>query len=323
MAFAALSLALTRRLAGAVATLLLLASLSFALLGLAPGDAFPNDDPRLTAADRARQREALGLDGSLPQRYAQYVSHAVKGDFGVSIQHARPVRGLVAERLLPSVFLGGSAVLIAFSLGLWFGTRAALRPHSVSRMIVDRLLPALDAMPAFWLGLMGLLVFANWLGWLPSGGLTDAMQPDTLLARLRHLLLPALTLGVPASAVVARHHAAALQRELTVPSARALRCLGVDERQVVRRALRRALHPSIVLLGLSLPALAGGTAIVEDVFAWPGLGQLQISALLGRDLPLAVGSLLVLATAVLLGGALSEMIALWVDPRWGREGIDA
>ncbi len=323
MALAPLGLALARRAAGAIATLLLLATLSFALLGAAPVDLSASDDPRLSVADKARQRAALGLDGSLPERYVDYVSHALRGDFGVSIQHARPVLELVGERLLPSVWLGGSAVMIAFSLGWLLGTRAALRPRGWARRIVDRCLPVLDALPPFWLGLMGLLVFANWLDWLPSGGLSDAMRPDDIWNRLHHILLPALTLGVPASAVVARHHVAALEREMSAPSTRALRCLGVSERRVVRRALQRAMHPSLVLLGLSLPALAGGTAVVEAVFAWPGLGQLQIEALLSRDLPLAIGGLLVLAVAVLLGGALSEAMAVWLDPRWREQGVDA
>lgn len=301
---------------GALLTLWLLLTIGFLLLALAPAAELDADDPRLSPADRARHRVALGLDGPWHERYAQYLAHAARGELGFSLRYGRPVAELVGAAFGPTVQLGGAVLVVAFALGWWLGTIAATRHRGWPRWVVDRLLPALDALPAFWVGMMGVMIFAHWLDWLPSGGAHDPMRPDSGFERLRHLILPALTLGVPGAAVVARHHAAAVERALQMPSTRTARCLGVPERRLLRAAIRASVHPSIVLFGLALPVFAGGTAVIEEVFSWPGLGRLQIAALLARDVPLALGGLLVMGLAVLAGGALAEALALWLDPRW-------
>lgn len=307
------------RLLSSGAKLLVLLSLGFLLLSLAPGDPLQlADDPRFTPADRARQRAALGLDGALPERFGSYLSHALRGDLGLSLRYNQPVRELVGAALGPSLLLGGSALVIAFALGLVLGTRAAQRPRGASAFVVDRVLPLLDALPPFWLGLMAILVFAWKLGWLPVSHMHSA-EGGGLLDLLRHMLLPVATLAIPGSAAVARHHAAALRRELHGPRARAEASLGLTPARRLWRASRLALHPSIVLLGLALPVMAGGTAVLETVFSWPGLGALQTAAFAARDLPLALGGLLVSALAVLVGGFVSTALAHWLDPRWRND----
>lgn len=308
------------RLAGAVVTVWLVVTLAFVLVAAAPGGvgaAF--DDPGLTPEARARLRADFGLDRPVPVQYFAWLGQVVRGDLGISLQHRQPVATLIAAAAGPTLILAGSALTLAFVLGLCAGTRAAVRPGGIADRLTRIVLPALDALPPFWLGLLGIWLFAWKLGWLPASHLHGA-EGGGLRDLLVHLVLPALVVGVPGAAPVARHHAAALRRELDRPHVRTARAMGLSEGRVVfARALRCALQPAIALFGLGLPALAGGTAVVEVVFSWPGLGRLQQEALLGRDLPLALGGLLFTAALVVAGRALSDLLAALADPRW-RDG---
>lgn len=310
--------ATARRALSASATLALLVALAFLLLHLAPGGtgAF-FDDPSLPPDARARLRANFGLDRPLPAQLFAYADRLAHGDLGISLRFDRPVAALLADAVGPSLLLAGSGLALAFALGLSIGTRAALRPRGLADALVRRVLPALDALPPFWVGMLGVWLFAARLGWLPAGSMT-AHDGGGLVDRLRHLVLPVAVIGIPGAAPVARHHAAALARELAAGPARLGRVMGLRRGPLLAWALRPALQPALTLLGLSLPALAGGTAVVEVVFAWPGLGRLQQEALLARDLPLALGGLLLSGTLVVGGGALADAAGAWLDPRRRR-----
>jgi len=304
-----------RRLAGGAATVLLVLSFAFLLLELQPGKGSWAESPRLSAADRARLERTFGLDRPPLERYLSFLGHALRGEFGVSLSRQQPVRRVLAQALGPTLLLAGSAVLVAFALGLALGTRAAIRPRGLAGWTVHRALPALDALPPFWLGLIAIYVFAWKLDLLPASPM-HAPGGGGTLAPLRHLLLPCLVLGVPGAAPVARHHAAAFARELAAPHVRAAEALGLPRRQILARAMRTALHPAITLLGLALPTLVGGAVVVEVVFSWPGLGRVHQEALASRDPPLALGGLALIAVVVVAGGILSDLLSAWIDPRW-------
>jgi ABC-type dipeptide/oligopeptide/nickel transport system permease component len=310
---------LARRLVSGTATLLVILALAFALVHAGPGGAGAFfDDPELSPAARARLREAFGLDRPLAVQFALYVKQALQGDLGISLQYNRPVTSVLGAAIAPSLALMGSAIVVAFALGLALGTRAAVRPGGFSDRATRFFLPTLDAMPPFWLGLLAIWLFAWKLGWLPASSWSS---PDGggLLDHVRHLVLPALVIAIPGAAPVARHHATALRRELAAPHTRCARAMGLPAwRVILLRAGRLALHPTIALLGLALPALAGGAAVVEVVFSWPGLGRLQQTALLARDLPLALGGLLATGVLVIVGGVISDSLSAWIDPRWRR-----
>ncbi|MBP7149024.1 MAG: ABC transporter permease [Acidobacteria bacterium] len=305
------------RLAAGLVSAWIIVTLAFVLLHAAPGD--PSrmaEDPHLNAADRARLREAYGLDRPLGEQYLAFLGNVARGELGVSLRYARPVSRVLAGAIGPTLVLMLPALGLAFALGLALGTRAAVRPGGIADALVRRALPALDALPPFWLGLLAIWFFAGRLGWLPSSAMTSAGGGGTG-DLLRHLLLPVLTIALPGAAPVARHHAEAMRRELAAPHVRAARAMGLAEPRVIfGRAARAALHPAIALLGLSLPALAGGAAVVEVVFGWPGLGRIQQEALLARDVPLALGGLLLVALLVVAGGILTELLSARVDPRW-------
>ncbi|MCU0230251.1 MAG: ABC transporter permease [Acidobacteria bacterium] len=314
---------LVRRLGAGMVTVLLVAAFVFALLEAAPGSAIgPGDDPTLSATDRARLEAALGLDRPAPERFLRYFGGLLRGDLGVSTSRSRPVAALLAEALPPTILLSGTALLLAFALGIALGTRAAARPRGTAEWAVRLGLPALDAAPPFWLGLVAILVFAWKLDWLPASHMRSpaGTGPSTPLDLLAHLALPVAVLAIPSAAAVARHQWDAMRRALAAPPAATARAMGVPERRVVwHQAFRCALQPALVLLGLGLPALVGGAAVVEVVFSWPGLGSLSQRALLARDVPLALGALLLYAGLVLAGGALAELLALWADPRLREE----
>ncbi len=306
---------LAARLVRALVTLALALTLGFALLQLAPDDG-GGDDPRVGGAARAAAARAEGRDRPLAERYGGYVGGVLRGDLGVSRRYGRPVTEVLAGAAGPTVLLAGTALALAFALGLGLGTAAALRPGGVAARVVTGVLPVLDACPPFWLGMLGVLVFSAALGWLPAAHLADAGTGRPGWGEvLRHLLLPALTLALPGAAPVARHHAAALRRALAAPHVVASRAEGLPRARVTARAARVALQPVLALFGLALPGLVGGAAVVEVLFSWPGLGRLQQEALLGRDVPLALGALLVFTLLVVGGGLAADLLAAWADPR--------
>lgn len=318
---ALVSRAIATRAATALVTLGALLVLCFGLLHLAPGDiASLAEDPSLSQEDRARLRAALGLDRPAWAQFASYVAHAARGDLGISLTQHRPVRDVLLDALGPTLLLTGSALVLAFTLGWAVGTRAAQRPRGWCARGVRTLLPALDAMPPFWLGLAAILVFAWKLPWLPAGHMRDAALATGGLAGAldiaRHLVLPVLVLALPGAAPVARHQWAAMRRELSLGYVVAARALGVPEARLVwRRAARAALQPAIALVGLALPSLVGGAVVVEVVFSWPGLGRVHQTALLSGDVPLALGGLLVIGAFVVAGGIAADLLAMWADPR--------
>ena len=303
--------------AQAALTLLLIVAAAFALLESLPGDPLPRgDDPSLTLADHQRLEEVYGLDRPPVERFLTFVGHALRGEFGISLSRHRPVLEVLLAALGPTLILTGSALTIAFALGLLLGTRAAIHPRGVSGVVVARLLPALDALPPFWLGLLAIWLFSWKLGWLPASHMRRAGATNLdLLDLLRHLLLPALVIGVPSAAAVARHHASRLGQSLSGAAALTGRALGLPRSVLLRRALRESAQPVVALAGLALPVMVGGAVVVEVVFSWPGLGRVHHQALAARDLPLVLGGLILVGAAVLAGGILTDLLGAWLDPR--------
>lgn len=316
---------LERLMAGAV-TVALVALVGFALLELTPGGpASITEDPRLSPEDRARVRAALGLDRSAGERLLAYARNAARGDLGVSLSRNEPVAHVLARALPATLWLSGGALVVALVLGIAVGTAAAVRPRGLLSWIARFGLPALDAMPPFWLGICAVLVFAWRLDWLPAAHMQSAAPIDGAFAfvvdRIRHLVLPVLVLAVPGAAPVARHHWASMTQALASEQVRAARAAGLRETRVLwARAFPTALLPTLQLIGLGLPALVGGAVVVEVVFSWPGLGRVHQQALVARDVPLFLGGLLLIGSLVVVGGVVADLLSAWADPRLRRSG---
>jgi len=314
---------LARRALQAVVTALIALTLLFFLIRSLPGDplAILSEDRPLTSEQVRDLQRRYQLDQPVGAQFTSFMGGALRGDFGTSIQYGRPVTQLVLERLPRTLLLGAAVLLINFTLGLWLGVQQALhrgRP-------LDRILTTLSltgyAMPSFWLGLMLVLTFAVRLHWLPAAGSQDPGLDGSggatlVLDRLRHLVLPALTLAAVSIASSMRYQRAAMLEALRQPFVVAARARGLTSDRVVwGHAWRSALPSVLTLFGLWLPILVVGAVFVEQVFAWQGLGSLTAGAAAARDYPLLMGTAVVATAAVVTGSFVSDVLHSLLDPR--------
>jgi peptide/nickel transport system permease protein len=313
---------LARRLLWSLLMLVLLMTMVFAVVRLAPGD--PLDASAAESVDaRERQllRERLGLDQPLAGQYLQWVGGCWRGDFGTSLRQQRPVADIVGEAVGPTLLLS----LTAYLLHLALAVLAAVAMTAYRGRFVDHLVGGtglvLLSLPGFWLGLMLLLLFARQFGWLPAGGLQSpdaALLPagERLLDLLRHLVLPAATLALGSYMGTARYVRAALDEAMGQDFILAARSRGVSERRLLwRHGLPHALLPLVTLAGLHLPQLLGGAVVVEVVFGWPGLGRVAVEAIGARDYPVIMATTLLSAVLVTAGSLLADAGYRRVDPR--------
>ena len=299
------------------------ASLSFALIHLAPGDPFSGSitSPGLDPETARIRRSQYGLDRSLLQQYVTFIGNVVVGNLGQSIRHGRPVSEVLGIALPRTLLLMGTALILSFAAGVALGAWQAARRGSRADRVAGATSLVVASLPEFWLGLVLLLVFTYKLPLFPGGGIVgymhDSLSPvGQLIDRVRHLALPSLTLAVLGTATIARFQRAALLDVLPHDFVRTARAKGVAERWVVyRHALRNALVPTIVLAGLSLPTLFGGAVFVESVFSWPGMGLEAAAAFAARDYPVVVGTALLGAVIVVIGGMITDVLHAAVDPR--------
>ncbi len=314
---------LLRRLGAALAIVFAVVSFSFVAIHLAPGTPFlPEEGRPINPAAVARLRGEFGLERPLPEQYVRYLGALARGRLGESFSQRRPVADAIATALPNTAVLAGAGLLIDFLLGIGIGVFQAARARRRSDVALTNATLFLHSLPIFWLGLVLLLVFGQWLHWFPVGGITDPVLYDAhslggkLLDRLRHLALPALTLGLVGAAGTARFQRAALLEALGQDYVRTARAKGLRESSVlVRHALRDALLPVITLLGLALPFLLTGAVFVETVFAWPGLGKLAADAIAARDYPLVLATTLLASAVVVAGSLLADLLAALADPR--------
>jgi len=254
----------------------------------------------------AALRSALGLDQSLLLQYGHFLRAALHGDFGTSFIHARPALELVLERLPMTALLAATALGIGLTLGVIAGLTAALARSPALRAMAMGLAALGQATPAFWLGMMLILMVSVHLGWLPTGGSDSAA----------HLLLPALTLAAAIAAAVARLLRGSVLEVLREDHVRTARGKGLHPATILFwHVLRNALLPVLTLTGMLAGELLGGSIVVETVFAWPGIGRLLLQAINGRDFPVVQAAVLVIA---LIWVALNLLVDLGygvLDPR--------
>ncbi len=312
---------LLRRLLVAALLVWVVLTLAFVVIQLAPGDPVSRYlDPRVPRVHAERLLALYGWDQPIGRQYLGWLRSLVQGELGTSFLFKRPVLEVVADHLLPTLLLGGTAFVLQMMLGSLLGIVAALRSGSWCDHAVRVVSAAVYALPTFWLGLMLVLVFSGMLGWLPPGGLSSPYGAHWSLARrvldvLHHLVLPACVLGIPLSAPVARLLRNGLLEELSKDYVAAARARGLPPRRVILHAVRNAAAPVIQLAGLSVPLLVGGSVVVEQVFGWPGLGAVTVSAIQARDYPLVMGITLLAATSVVVGNLAADLGHGWLDPR--------
>jgi peptide/nickel transport system permease protein len=312
---------LLRRALQSLITFVVALVILFLLMHILPGDPLSRvgEGRPLTLEQIQALRDRYGLDRPLLEQLWSFVVGLVHGDLGVSIEYARPVTGLVLERLPATLLLGGTVLLLNFTVGLWLGVRQAVRKDSAEDRWLTTLSLAGYATPSFWLGLvLAWLVGVKWR-LLPAAGmrnpLLDAGGLTAAIDVARHLVLPAITLSVVSIAGTMRYQRTAMLDALRFPYILTARAKGLTERQVLWHGWRNALFPVLTLFGLWLPILVSGSVFVESVFAWPGLGSLAAAAVGNRDYPLLMGAAILVAGMVVVAGFLTDVAYALLDPR--------
>ncbi|MDR7419501.1 MAG: ABC transporter permease [Armatimonadota bacterium] len=296
-----------RRLLHLVPVLLGISFLVFLLVHLVPGDPVRIMLQDVGSPEQvARVREQLGLDRPIYVQYVTFVVRAAQGDFGRSIHTRRPVAQEIRYRMPFTIRMAVAATLVAVALGIVLGAIAAM--HHQSALDYGTMVIALAgvSLPSFWFGLVLILIFSLHLRWLPPTGADSAL----------HLILPAITLGSGAAAIIARLTRSSMLEVLRQDYVRTARAKGVPERRMVyRHALKNAMIPVISIVGLQFASLLGGAVIVETVFGWPGIGRLAVDAIFNRDIPVIQAVVLVAAIIFVLVNLLVDLLYGWLDPR--------
>ena len=322
---------LARRLLQAVPVLFGIATLNFVILQLAPGDVvdvLAGEAGAATPEYMAQLRHAFGLDQPLYIQFARYIWHLATLNLGFSFRLNLPVQTLIAQRLPDTVLLMATALAFATLVGSALGILAARRPHGVVDRVVSLVVLVSYAVPAFWLGLMSIVIFAVWLRWLPTGGMYTIASGLAGWAFVldvgRHLILPALTLSSFYLAIYTRLVRSAMLELSGADFIRTARAKGAGEwRVTLVHAFRNALLPLVTMLGFQIASVLSGAVLVESVFGWPGLGRLAYDAILARDYNLLLGLLFVSSALVTVTNILVDLLHVLLDPRAGTLGEPA
>ena len=308
---------LARRLLQLGPVLLGVSVIVFLVLHLSPGD--PAEvmlGANANREDLERLRHQMGLDQPLHVQYLTWIGHVARGDLGRSLWMKRPVLGEVLERFKATLLLTGSALFLSTVGGIALGIVSATHANS----LLDRLSAVASlfgaSMPVFWLGLVLMVIFALWLGWLPASGMYAPYGGGGLRDLLAHLALPAVTLAAASVTIIARLTRATMLETLGQDYVRTARAKGLGDRVVVwRHALKNALIPIVTVVGVQTGYLLGGAVLTETVFAWPGVGTLVVQGILARDVPLVQGGVLVIAVSFVLVNLAVDTLYAWLDPR--------
>lgn len=306
----------------AIVVLLLVTTIAFFMIHMAPGDPFGMEGSFMRPEVQEQLRERFGYDRPLPEQYARYLLNVARGDFGYSHSLQMPVAQAVAATLPRTLLLMGLALVLSFAAGMWAGVFEARHSGRAPGHLMNAATLLVYSLPPFWLALMILLLFAYWIPVLPAGGMRDVALADYMtpgqafVDALRHLALPLASLVLWTGAYIARYQRAALLDVLPQDFIRTARAKGLHGAAVVsRHALRNALLPMITLAGYLFPYLLGGAVVIERIYAWPGMGMLVTSAIGSRDYPVVLASVIVGALMVTIGNLLADIGYGVADPR--------
>ena len=309
-----------RRLLYAIPTLIGISIITFAIARLAPGDPirlFTFGIRDFTEADYQQLLHRFGLDKPMPLQYIDWITNAVRGNFGESLIYHRESFTMLMERLPNTLVLAGAALVLQLIIGVPLGVVAAFKRGTWVDGAIRVFGVAGHAVPAFWLGLILIIVFAVQLRWLPSlGMLTVGHDQWDILDRLRHLILPAFVLALTGIANYSRILRTETLDVLAQDFVRTAHAKGLRDRTVVfTHALRNALIPVVTALGGVLAALVGGALVIEQVFSWPGVGQFTFQAAIAKDYPIVQAGVMFTSTLLVISYLLRDLTYAVVDPR--------
>lgn len=312
-----------RRLAQAVPTVLVIVALNFLLLQLAPGDAadvLAGEAGSATPEFMAQLRQTFGLDQPVGVQLLLYIKNIISFDLGFSFRHNMPVAQLIGSRLMPTLLLMVTVLVVAVTVGTLLGAFAARKLNRWQDNLISMLTVLAYATPVFWAGLMLIMVFSIKLGWFPTSGMQQVAAFHEGFAKVRdiahHLVLPAVTLTMFYLALYARLMRASVLEQFSMDYVVTAHAKGLTESQIARRhVLRNAVLPVLTMAGVQVGALLGGAVVVETVFAWPGLGLLAFESLFARDLNLLLGIFFVCTCLVVVVNLVVDVAYSLLDPR--------
>ncbi len=303
------------RLFQAVPVLFLASLVIFGFIRLIPGDpALALAGQNATTEQIEALRHRFGLDRPLVTQYLTWISHAARGDLGVSYISDRPVADLIRQRIPATIQLALGSMLVMLLIGGPIGVLAAIRPRNPVMRLVGIIIAIALATPTFWLGLLFILYFSVSRHWLPASGYVSFVESPVEAAT--HLLLPALTLGTYGTAVLIRFLSTSISDALQADYVRVAYAKGLRERSVViRHALQVALPPVVTIMAIQFGQLLGGAVVTESVFGWPGLGRLILDAIGNRDYLVVQSTMLLFVTIFIALNVVADVVYALLDPR--------
>jgi peptide/nickel transport system permease protein len=309
-----------RRVLIAIPVLLGISVVLLSVLALAPGDPFEelatnaNVPPELAQ----RLRAQFGLDDPLPVRYVRWLTSMVRGDWGFSFQSRMNVDALILQRLPVSLFVLGSAYVVALCVALPVGVLSAVRPYSLFDQIATTVAFFGFSLPTFFTGLLFILVFSIWLDWLPFiyRSDVDAEGWRWLLAHARQAVMPIAVLGLFQGATLVRFVRASVLEVVRLDYVNTARAKGLSERWIIgKHVIRNALIPVVTVIALQVPTIFAGAVVTEQIFRVPGIGSLLIAAILASDTPVVMAITFVYAVLVVMFNLIADVVYGWLDPR--------
>ena len=312
-----------RRLFQSVPLLLIISALIFTLLYLMPGDPLYRmleGIPNLRPQDYDRLRRLYGFDDPIYVQYFKWLWQLIQLNPGYSREYGQPVFDIILPALKNTLVLTIAAVVLGKLLAITLGIFSAVRQYSIGDYILTATTFVAYSVPAFWLGLMLIILFSVKLGWLPTSGIVNSeVEPGSWAATvdwLKHLILPVAVLAISEIIQVQRFMRSSLLEVLRQDYLTTARAKGLSETVVIgRHALKNALIPVVTIIAVTMPRVVGGSTVVETVFAYPGMGRLLYTSIMGNDYVVAMTVVMIIAATVVFFNLLADVIYGWLDPR--------
>lgn len=305
-----------KRILIAIPVLIGITILDYVMMSMAGSPLEMLQGPRVSEAAVEAKKIALGLDQPVYVQYFVWLEQLLHGNLGYSMKSYQSVSGMILSHLGPTLLLMGVSLLLSLLIAVPAGIFSAVRKYSKGDYAVVTFSFLGSSIPSFFLALLLIYVFSVKLGWLPSSGMTTLGVEDNLPDLVKHMVMPVLVLTFSMSGSIIRYIRSAMLEILQQNYLRTARGNGISEQKVIwKHAFRNALVPIITVVGMQIPVLFGGAVIVEQVFSWPGLGLMTMSAIISRDYPVIMGVCLLSAVVVLAANLLTDILYALADPK--------
>ena len=299
----------------AIPVLLGITIIDFLLMNLAGSPIDMMTGPKVTESMKAMRAAAWGLDQPIWKQYLGWLGEILQGNLGYSYKTYQPVAEMIGSHIGPTLLLMGSSLALGLLIAIPAGIYSAVHRYQKRDYAMVTTSFVFSSVPSFFMALLLIYLFTVRLGWLPSSGMTTPGLDGSVTDILRHMVMPVLVLAMGVAGSNIRYIRSAVLEILEMDYLRTARAKGIGRFRVINKhALRNALLPIVTVIGMQIPTLFGGAVIVEQVFSWPGLGLITMSAILGRDYPVIMGVCLLSAVVVLLANLLTDIVYALVDP---------